>query len=557
MKRWHSSIAFTAFFALLFAALDAAALSKWDIEWSDYDNNPIEVNGPGDRVYMPYVLYNEAWPQESRFRMWYDYASIAGIAYSYSADGIAWSDGAIVTGLNLDGSAPQGRPVVLYNPEWAKPYRLYYYGNPGDLWQIRVAESEDGVAFENDRLALVGDGLGTWPDGHAVAHFPGREEPFWMYYRGPAGILYATSVDGYDFFEVDYIELYPDPLYSMHPTQVFEMGQNDYRMLAFAGNTANQYLVSANGHTWELWEDPIANVGGLGPAGSWNDQRNYYASIAYLGEGRFYMARGGRNDASGIYETGIAFGHSEFYARNDVGVWSYFSPFENYAAEGWYTYGSNVPHEDGGDIVGVIQNDDNTVTIVDLMDSGNYYLVRDAEWAVPFTVEVRLRIDEAYGTGGDAAFPKGTVALLMNDPFHPGPETWQPAFAQSRFGAWNLASDPTADADLTEFQTFTIVSRFSEEARDALILNPSDGSANVRQCVYDVYINRDFSEPAVTFNNTGWFGWDEVSELGRVDIGFPGPSAGLMTVDWIRWGNGVIFDENEPGETEVSDWLLY
>ena len=34
---------------------------------------------------------------------------------------------------------------------------------------------------------------------------------------------------------------------------------------------------------------------------------------------------------------------------------------------------------------------------------------------------------------------------------------------------------------------------------------------------------------------------------GRMDIGFPGPSAGQVTLDWIRWGNGVILDPQDPG----------
>lgn len=536
---------------------DISAQEKWDMVWTDHGRNPIRLTGIGERSYMPYILYNRDWPEESRYRIWYDYASINGIAYSYSADGLDWASGVEVTGLNTEGSSSQGRPVVLYNPEWSLPYRLYYYGNPGDQWQVRVAESADGIAFENDQIALVGGGLGTFPDGHAVAYFPGREEPFWMYYMGGDGILYASSTDGYFFQEWGYINNITDPFFSAQPTQVFQMAQNDYRMFAFDNNTRIQYLVSANGYDWELWENPIAGVGELGAAGSWNDQRNYYASIAYLGDGRFIMARGGRDNAGGLYRTGIAFGQSAFYENNDLNDWQYVSLFDDYRAENWTSYGSNAGANEDGAQTYVRQNPDGTVTVADLRDSGNFYIVHDANWVVPFTVEARLRVDSAVGVDADAQYPKATIACIMNDPFHLGGETWQPAFAQTRVGAWNLASDPSAEVDNTQFQTYTVVCRFDEAARDALILDANDANANLLLCVYEVYLNRDFSAPKVVFHNTGWYGWEDVGPYGRVDLGFPGPSSGELTVDWIRWGNGEIFDANDPDATPLTNWALY
>ena len=124
-------------FASLAFALVEGALGqtepKWQINWTDHNANPVDLKSPGSRAYMPYVLYRTNWPAESRFQIWYDSASIAGIAHSTSADGITWSTGAPVTGINADGSSPAGRAVVLYEPAWANPYRLYYYGNPGDV----------------------------------------------------------------------------------------------------------------------------------------------------------------------------------------------------------------------------------------------------------------------------------------------------------------------------------------------------------------------------------------------------------------------------------------
>lgn len=500
---------------------------------------------------------------------WYDTESINGIGYSTSADGLTWSQGQQLTGLNADGSSTSGRPVVLFNESWPKPYRLYYYGNPGGVWQVRVAESDDGVQFENDQVALEGGRLGTFPDGHAVVHIPGRtmdpadplaERPFLMYFQAAGGIAYATSPDGYTFTEAEDDFFTPDvdeglititglpegTTFTGQPTQVLAVAQNDFRMFAFNANTAIQYLVSANGLTWQMAEDPLAVVGVLGDAGSWNDQRNYYASAAYLGEGRFYLMRSGRDDATGLYRTGVAFGTSAFYETNDLGAWAFYSPFSDYAAEGWEPF-TTTGNDPDGNLTAIIQNPDGTVSVRDRRDGGNFYAVREAALVVPFTYEFRARLDDGTGTGADELYPKYMVGAFQTDTLHPGGEAWQPAFSASRFGGWAQASDPTAEADNSQFQTYTVVCRFDESARARLAVNPNDGTANVNLCVFDVYLNRDFSAPKVSFHNTGFAGWDTVDADGRIDIGFPGPSAGQVTLDWVRWGNGVILDPQDPG----------
>ncbi len=106
----------------LIAALSVNAQEKWSIEWTDRDDvNPLELNELGDRSYMPYVLYNEEWPAESRFRVWFDFASINGIGYAQSADGISWTNQVKVSGLNTEGEQIAGRAAVLYEPSWDKP----------------------------------------------------------------------------------------------------------------------------------------------------------------------------------------------------------------------------------------------------------------------------------------------------------------------------------------------------------------------------------------------------------------------------------------------------
>src|SRR5688572_24043279 len=487
MRTIFSSLLGSASVLLLTANVFSQTEPKWVVQWTDHTANPIDLKSPGSRAYMPYILHRTNWPADSRFRIWYDSASIAGIAYSTSADGINWSTGVALTGLNTDGTSPAGRPVVLFDPAWSRPYRLYYYGNPGGVWQVRVAESTDGIAFSNDQVALEGGRLGTFPDGHAVVYIPGRNpdpadpegaRPFILYFRETAGngIAYATSKDGFVFTESEdnpdttdvdegliRITGLPEenPVFAAQPTQVLVITQNDFRMFAFEQNTNFKYLVSPNGIDWALIEDPVAVVGSVGATESWNDERNYYASAAYLGEGKFVLYRGGRSTTGDqLYRTGVAFGESGFYKTNDIGKWSFYSPMTNWQGEGWTTF-SSTGNEVDGTLTAVIQNNDGTVSVRDRKDSGNFYMVHDAAWSVPYTFEFRGKLDDAETTGtGTDELPKYTFSAFQTDTLNPGGESWQPAFSANRFGRWTLADDsvPTAiaDADNTQFQTYTV-----------------------------------------------------------------------------------------------------
>src|SRR4030095_7034370 len=95
--------------------------------------------------------------------------------------------------------------------------------------------------------------------------------------------------------------------FTAKPNQVLQISQNDLRMFAYEGLTNFAYLVSPNGIDWSLAEDPVAVIGSVGPPGAWNDVRNFYASAAYLGDGRFVIYRAGLS-TPGVYPTGSAFG---------------------------------------------------------------------------------------------------------------------------------------------------------------------------------------------------------------------------------------------------------
>jgi hypothetical protein len=222
----------------------------------------------------------------------------------------------------------------------------------------------------------------------------------------------------------------------------------------------------------------------------------------------------------------------------------------NWQAEGWSTF-TSTDNQPEGAVTAVIQNADGTVSVRDRKESGNFYLVHDTTWVVPFTFEFRAKLDDAVTTGtGTDELPKYTVSVFQTDDLNPGGEAWQPAFATNRFGRWTLADDtvPTAiaDANNTQFQTYTVVCRFDPSAVAQLAADPANGTANINLCVFEVYLNRDFTSPKAKYNNTGFAGWPAVDADGRLDIGFPGPSSGQMTVDWVRWGNGVILDALDP-----------
>ncbi|MCC7373729.1 MAG: hypothetical protein IT581_03665 [Verrucomicrobiales bacterium] len=562
--------------------------AKFQLSWTDHPNNPVELKSPGPRAYMPYVLYNAAWPAASRYRVWYDSASIAGLAFSSSADGLTWSSGQPVTGINTAAASSTGlefagRPVVVFNAAWDKPFRIYYYGRTESAQhKIWVAESNDGIAFENNRVALdpeaEGSRLATFPDGHAVIHLPGRKanpddpdaaRPFVMYFQSKdgQGIAYAESKDGYTFEEptdnpdTEEVEGFvritglPDDVtaYPAQPVQVLALAQNDFRMIAFSANTSLKYLISADGFTWRVAEDPIAGVGAVGPEGTWNDQRNYHGSLAYVGAGRFFLMRSGRDNGTGTYRTGAAWAESAFYRDNDLGRWAVYSPFDNYQAEGWAPSADSSNQVDGNETA-VLQNTNGTVSVRDRKAGGNFYLAHDTSWSVPFTFEFRSKYDDAQTTGtGTDELPKYTFSVYMQDDFHPGPESWQPAFAANRFGRWTLADESAPgsyyDVDGTQFHTYTVVCRFDETARSQLVEGDTANNAASRLAVFDIYLDRDFSAPKASYFSTSFAGFPGVDVDGRLDIGFPGPSSGQLTVDWVRWGNGIILDPTNPGTT--------
>jgi hypothetical protein len=438
--------------------------------------------------------------------VWFVDLGTHALTMAASPDGSHWAPSVRLTGVGQSAISLS----MVYEPEQADPFRLFYLTRTASGREIRVAESADGVSFHNDKSALS---VGADAEGLAVGILPGPASSYRLYFRDQqAGqIVYATSSNGRDFASVDAIEI-PATLdaLALRPAKLESPLAHSLRLWTLDAHDRAHLLTSSNGNTWALADRPLSQVAKLPTA------------VPVVGA---------------------------------PGEWSFFSPMDNWQQEGWIVFSNSGTVPDGVETA-VIQNPEGTVAVRDRRPWGNFYITHDTAWTVPFTVELRVRLDDAQGTDGDAGFPKFTVACLMRNESILGPQTWQPAFGKERFGAWSLATGPWAACKANEFHTFTIVCRFDEKARLALARNPEDSAAKVNVCVFDVYTNRQFATPALSFHNMGFMGWHSVDADGRLDIGFPWPSSGQITLDWVRSGSGIILDPTEPPQSVASRQIV-
>jgi hypothetical protein len=453
----------------------------------------------------PSVWTDPGWPHETAHRVWFVDLGTHALTMATSPDGIHWAPS-----IRLTGVLPSAVSLtLLYEPGRPDPFRLYYLAKTAAGGEIHAAESADGVNFHNDKSAL---GTSVSAEGLAVAVLPAPASSYRLYYRDRQAnqIVYATSRDGLSFVGVDVIAIpsSAEPL-SLRPARFEKAASGELLLWTLDARDRPHLLTSTNGYAW-------AFVNGEPDANATNAKPDRIAE--------------------------------------PPGRWSFFSPMNDWQNEGWMIF-SNSGTVPDGITTAVQQGADGTVAVRDRRSWGNFYLTHEAAWAVPFTVEARVRLDDAQGTDGDARFPKFTIACLMRDVRIPGPQTWQPAFGQDRFGAWSLSEGPWAPSPGNGMQTFTVVCRFDPEARRKLTVNPEDAAAKVAVCVFDIYTNRNFTAPALTFHNMGFMGWHSVDDKGRLDIGFPWPSAGQITLDWVRWGNGIILDPADPSPAFSDHWI--
>lgn len=284
---------------LAIACLAVGAFAAQNITWTDYASNPLTVPIPSgfSRAYMPSVIYNASWTKP--YKMWFDTASYNGvIGVAESSDGITWTtlgDGTC-TGLNITGS----RPNVIYVASAAKPYRIYYTTNVSP-YPNRTAVSSDGMSFTEDTITLSYGG--QYADGHAVNY---DNSIYRMILAGPSSTFaVATSYDGVGFSTTGLAPALTG--ISEQPCSLVKISDNDWRLWSYSYNTALHYSTSADGYNFTSAEFPVNNVGSLGTAGTWNDSRNYFCSVVYLGGGNFKMWRSGVYNNT-TYKTGYATG---------------------------------------------------------------------------------------------------------------------------------------------------------------------------------------------------------------------------------------------------------
>ena len=285
--------------ALVLLLIPVLSIASQTIQWTDYTSNPLNIPTSGLRVYMPTVLYDTTWGTASAYKMWFDYASNAGIAYSVSSDGINWTSSVIVTGIYSSGASPSGRPNVIYNPAWTLPYKMYY-ASTSNRWEVRVAESSNGSTWVNDTPSFY-TGL-SFPDGHCVLYDTTLTPAYQMFYWGTTGgTRRAVSTDGINFTDAGIA-----CSTGCQPTSVLKIKTGDYRMWGYTTNTSIIYLTSSNGTSYSVNEAVVNTVGIVGAAGTWNSSRNYQCSVVYDGSTTCKMWRSGYNGS--VYKVGYATG---------------------------------------------------------------------------------------------------------------------------------------------------------------------------------------------------------------------------------------------------------
>ena len=358
---------------MLSPAASAQLAPKWQIEWTDHAQNPVDLQSPGSRAYMPYVLDHAAWPAASRYRVWYDTESINGIGYSTSADGLPWSPGQTLTGLNTE--------------------RLLVQRSPGRAVQPGVAQALPPLLLRQSRRRLAGARRGErrrrdvrerpgGPRRRAPGHVPGRpcrrarsrsdhrtrrirrpQRPFLMYFQASARHRLRHVPDGYVFTEAEDdpvtegVGRGPDhahrsPGRARPSTASRRRSSRSPRTISGCSRSTPtppiQYLVSANGLTWEVAEDPVAVVGVAREAGRVERPTQLLRQRRLSRRGTVLPhARAAGTTPPALPDRRRVRDRSAFYQANDLGIWAVYSPFDNFQAEGWTPFTTTGNDPDG------------------------------------------------------------------------------------------------------------------------------------------------------------------------------------------------------------------
>ena len=185
--------------------------------------------------------------------------------------------------------------------------------------------------------------------------------------------------------------------------------------------------------------------------------------------------------------------------------WDFTDTLDDWEATGWqefnYTGGGNP---DGK----LIQNNDGTVTVVDPSGAANFYMMRRLDWDVPYTVQLRVKVDSIAGQGS------GQYPVISS--YVAGKISIQPVMHLDAISDWPLNN--IFEINMKEFQILTIVAK-------------QDGSA-------DVYVNDNFDAPALVVP----VGATTFHPETRLEIGAPTGAVATITVDYVALGQGEILE---------------
>jgi beta-1,2-mannobiose phosphorylase / 1,2-beta-oligomannan phosphorylase len=136
------------------------------------------------------------------YKAWFSWRSKASIAYTESADGLAWSSPVIVLGPTSSGWEDDvNRPTVI---ERNGTYEMWYTGQSGSKSAIGYATSTDGVSWSRAQQAPVLEAQGGWELDSVMSPFVRYDATagaYRLWYAAgdnyePDAIGYATSPDG-------------------------------------------------------------------------------------------------------------------------------------------------------------------------------------------------------------------------------------------------------------------------------------------------------------------------------------------------------------------------
>jgi len=157
-------------------------------QFTEDTNNPIYGAHLGDgKAYYPSVVYDSnqfsGHGNTSYYKMWYDPGD-GTPRLLLSDDGTdfgSFSDSIAMTNLST-----AYHPSVIYNSDGIDGtgyyYRMYYWDGSTDL-STRVAESTDGINWENDQLITQ----------NTTYHLQETDDGFWHQHYGPGNVYYNSS----------------------------------------------------------------------------------------------------------------------------------------------------------------------------------------------------------------------------------------------------------------------------------------------------------------------------------------------------------------------------